>query len=243
MCTILLSSSGGDISTKPIHWGFMKNKNHSKPFVEKEVTDLLLKYNSFYLGDPSKKNVYLTFDNGYENGNTATILDILKKKKVPATFFVTGHYLESASPLVKRMVKEGHIVGNHSWNHPDFTKISASRLRNELEKVRQKTKALTGQKEMLYLRPPQGSFNERSLSITKKLGYRNVFWSVAFVDWNVNNQKGWEYAYDQIMKQIHPGAIILLHAVSSDNAEALERVINDLRQKGYTFNSLDTFSK
>jgi peptidoglycan-N-acetylmuramic acid deacetylase len=136
------------------------------------------------------------------------------------------------------MVKEGHIVGNHSWNHPDFTVISNARLRGELEKVRIKTEELTGQKKMIFLRPPRGVFSERTLSISKELGYRNVFWSVAFVDWNVKEQKGPQYAYEQIIKQIHPGAVLLLHAISSDNAAALGQIIDELRKKGYTFKSL-----
>lgn len=239
ICAVLLPVFAGDVGNQPIHWGFKKNYHETQPTIEKNVTDLLSKYNSFHVGNSSKKEVYLTFDNGYENGYTSKILDVLKNKKVPAAFFVTGHYLDSAADLVKRMVNEGHIIGNHSWSHPDFTQISDTHLKGELEKVRLKTKELTGQKEMHYLRPPQGVFNERTLFVSKQLGYRNVFWSVAFVDWNVKSQKGWKYAYDHVIKQIHPGAVILLHAVSKDNAEALDKIIDDLRKQGYTFKSLD----
>lgn len=228
-------------SNKPIHWGFKKAKNEEPASAGEELDSLLAKYGAYYMADTNKKEIYLTFDNGYENGYTAQILDVLKKKKVPATFFVTGHYLQDQPKLVKRMAKEGHIVGNHSWHHPDLTKVSDDRLQKELDSVRKETERLTGQKDVAYLRPPRGIFSERTLALSQKLGYQNVFWSLAFVDWHVNNQKGWEYAYHNIMRQIHPGAILLLHTVSKDNAEALEQAIDDLTKKGYTFKSLDHY--
>lgn len=226
-------------SNQPIHWGFKKSRNEKPADAGKEWESLLEKYGAFYKGDPKKKDIYLTFDNGYENGYTKKILDILKKEKVPATFFVTGHYIKSAPELVKRMDKEGHQIGNHSWHHPDFTKISDERLLIELEKVRLGTEKITGKKSMVYLRPPRGIFSERTLFLAKEAGYTHVFWSLAFIDWYVDKQKGWKYAYDQIMKQIHPGAVLLLHTVSKDNADALEKVIKDLKKRGYTFKSLD----
>jgi len=232
-------SSAYALSNEAIHWGFSKSKNHEPPSAGKEWDALLAKYDAFYLGNPHEKAIYLTFDNGYENGYTEQILNVLKEKQVPATFFVTGHYLETAPKLVKRMAKEGHIIGNHSWYHPDLTTVSDERLRAELEAVRKKTEELTGQKGMMYLRPPRGIFSERTLAIARDLGYYHVFWSLAFVDWHINKQKGWEYAYDNIMKQIHPGAVILLHTVSKDNADALAKVIDDLRKQGYTFKRLD----
>jgi peptidoglycan-N-acetylmuramic acid deacetylase len=242
VCVIILSfvpASAEAVSNKAIHWGFKRSENHKPPSAGKELDQLLAKYDAFYLGNPNKKEIYLTFDNGYENGYTAKILDVLKEKKVPATFFVTGHYLDTAPDLVKRMVKEGHIVGNHSWHHPDLTQVSNERLRKELESVRKKTEELTGQKGMMYLRPPRGIFSERTMAVARELGYCHVFWSLAFVDWQTNNQKGWKYAYDNIMKQIHPGAVLLLHTVSKDNADALAKAIDDLRKQGYTFKSLD----
>jgi len=191
------------------------------------------------MGDTSKKEIYLTFDNGYENGYTEKVLDVLKERKVPATFFITGHYLDTEADLVKRMVDEGHIVGNHSWYHPDLTTQSDEELKKELESVRLKVEELTDQKGMSYLRPPRGIFSERVLNDAKELGYTSVFWSLAFVDWKVNDQKGWRYSYDNIMRQIHPGCILLLHTVSKDNAEALDNAIVELRKQGYTFKSLD----
>jgi len=243
-CSVLLffsffSCASAAVSNHPIHWGFQKNNNHQPPDAGKEWSELLNKYGAFYLGDPSKKEIYLTFDNGYENGYTSKILDVLKKHDVHATFFVTGHYLKTAPDLVKRMVKEGHIVGNHSWSHPDMTTISADKIKKELDAVSDKVKELTGQDGTVYVRPPRGIFSERTLALSEKYGYRNIFWSLAFVDWKVNEQKGWRYAYDNIINQIHPGAIILLHTVSKDNADALDEAIKTLKQQGYTFKSLD----
>lgn len=226
-------------SNHPIHWGFKKSQNEEPADAGRQLNTLLEKYGTYYIGDTSKKEIYLTFDNGYENGYTEKVLDVLKKKKVKATFFVTGHYLKDQPELVKRMVAEGHIVGNHSWYHPDLTKVSDERLKKELNSVQDETERLTGQKKVPYLRPPRGIFSERTLALSEQLGYQNVFWSLAFVDWHVNNQRGWKYAYDNIMRQIHPGAILLLHTVSKDNAEALEKAIDDLHERGYTFHSLD----
>lgn len=227
------------IGNSPIHWGIKKATNEQPAEAGKPLDELLERYGAFYKGDPNKKDIYLTFDNGYENGYTAQILDVLKKEKVPATFFVTGHYLESASDLVKRMAEEGHIIGNHSYTHPDLTTVNDEKLKSELEKVKAKTEELTGIKKMSYLRPPRGILSERTLALAKEEGYTHVMWSLAFVDWNVNQQKGWQYSYDNIMKQIHPGAVLLLHTVSKDNADALEKAIQDLKKRGYTFKSLD----
>lgn len=241
--SLMITPVSASLSNSPIHWGFKKGKDEQPADAGAELDALLEKYDAFYKGDPDKKDIYLTFDNGYENGYTAQFLDVLKKEKVPATFFVTGHYLESQPELVKRMADEGHIIGNHSYYHPDLTKVDDERLKRELEKVRAKTEEITGIKHMVYLRPPRGIISERTMKLAKEQGYTHVMWSLAFVDWHVNNQKGWRYAYDNIMRQIHPGAVILLHTVSKDNADALEKAIKDLKKKGYTFKSLDDLTK
>lgn len=230
-----------EYSNAPLHWGFKKSSNGKQADAGKVLDKILEKHGAFYKGDPNKKVLYLTFDNGYENGYTDEILDILKKEKVPATFFVTGHYLESAPDLVERMVDEGHIIGNHSWYHPDLTRVSDERFIKELEKVRAETATLTGQKSMAYLRPPRGIFSERTMELAKEAGYTHVFWSLAYVDWYTDEQKGWQYAYEKIMSQAYPGAIMLLHTVSKDNADALEKIIQDLKKQGYQFKSLDDF--
>ncbi|GEN53524.1 delta-lactam-biosynthetic de-N-acetylase [Halobacillus faecis] len=219
-------------------WGFSKKKDGSVPDVGR-YGPMIDKYDGFYVDTSGDPVVYLTFDNGYEQGYTGQVLDVLKEKDVPATFFVTGHYIESAPELLKRMAKEGHLIGNHSWSHPDFTKVSKEKMKRELERVDQAVKDLTDQEVMTFVRPPRGTFNEKTLEWAKEFGYTHAFWSLAFVDWETDKQRGWEYAYRSVIDQIHPGAVILLHTVSQDNAEALSQLIDELRKRGYRFGSLN----
>lgn len=219
-------------------WGYKKNTDHKIPEVGK-YQEVLERFGAYYADHSGGKNIYLTFDNGYEQGYTEEVLDVLKKESVPATFFVTGHYVKSEPDLVKRMAADGHIIGNHSYHHPDFTILSKSAMKKELETLEQAVAKVSEQKDLKYLRPPKGTFNEQSLKWSNELGYIHIFWSLAFADWNVNEQKGGDYAYEQIMKQVHPGAIILLHTVSSDNAAALSKLIKELKKQGYHFKSLD----
>ena len=195
--------------------------------------------NVFYNGDGGSSKIYLTFDEGYENGYTPKILDILKEKNVPAAFFITGDYLKRNGELVKRMKDEGHIIGNHTWNHPSMPKISDEEsFRKELtniddllyENLKIKTR---------YFRYPNGEFSEKSLAMIKDMGYTTVFWSVAYKDWERDVSRGAEHAYNSVISQIHNGAIILLHAVSKDNCEALPLMIDELRREKYEFVSLD----
>lgn len=235
-----VSNSTAASADGPYHFGFKKSKNGQLPSIDEEgFKESLQKHGAIFLGDTTKKELYLTFDNGYENGYTVKILDILKEKKVPAIFFVTGHYIKDQPELLKRMVNEGHLIGNHSWSHPDVTRITNERMKEELDKVKQEVANVTGQKEMPFLRTPRGIFSERTLAYSKQLGYTNVFWSIAYKDWNPKDQKGWNYAYEKVMGQLHPGAVILLHSVSKDNAEAIGKIIDDARQKGYEFKRLD----
>ncbi|WP_152393519.1 delta-lactam-biosynthetic de-N-acetylase [Paenibacillus guangzhouensis] len=227
-------------SGNPYHFGFKKSKNHQSASIQEEgFKDILVRHSSIFLGDVTKKELYLTFDNGYENGFTPKILDILKEHKVPAIFFVTGHYVKEEPELIKRMVAEGHLIGNHSWSHPDMSQISNAKLREELDKVKSEVQQLTNQKPMTYLRPPRGIFNERILQASKELGYTSVFWSIAYKDWDTNAQRGWKYAYDSVMNQLHPGAVILLHSVSRDNTMALGAILTEAKRQGYEFKSLD----
>lgn len=221
-------------------WGYKRQKKGKLPDIGKYAQ--IIEDNYAYYADLSgEKNLYLTFDNGYEQGYTEKILDVLKEEKVPATFFVTGHYVKSEPELIQRMVKDGHIIGNHSYSHPDFTQLSKQAIKEELVKVEEAVAKITDQKEMKYVRPPRGTFNEQTIEWAEELGYIHIFWSLAFQDWNVDQQKGWQYAYHQILNQVHPGAILLLHTVSEDNAEALQRVIQALKKEQYTFKSLDDF--
>lgn len=226
-------------SNTPQHWGIVRAKNEIPPDAGALFNNMLQKNGGFYLGNTKKKDIYLTFDNGYENGFTAKFLDVLKKHQVPATFFITGHYIKTNPELVRRMVAEGHIVGNHSWSHPDMTTISDSKIEEELEKVKMAYEELTGRNDMKYFRPARGIFSERTLALAHKLGYENIFWSLAYVDWKIDQQRGWNYAYDNVMKLIHPGSIILMHTVSKDNADAMDAIITQLHKRGYTFKSLD----
>ena len=242
VCIFSLSFSNianAELSNKAHGWGFVKSKDGVPADAGAELNALVELHGAYYKRNGKEKYLYLTFDNGYENGYTKQVLDVLKKHQVPAAFFVTGHYLETAPDLTKRMVEEGHIVGNHSWSHPDLTTKSEEEIVKELNKVRDRTKELTGQRVMQYLRPPRGVFSARTMDIAKKAGYTHIFWSLAYRDWEVDKQKGADYAYDQVMKQLHPGAIMLIHSVSKDNADALERIIVDAKKQGYIFKSID----
>lgn len=219
-------------------WGYKKNTDHKIPEIGK-YQEILEAYGAYYADHSGEKNIYLTFDNGYEQGYTEDVLDILKEESVPATFFVTGHYVKSEPGLVKRMAADGHIIGNHSYHHPDLTILTKDAMKKELETLEKAVADVSKQKELKYLRPPKGAFNEQSLEWSNELNYIHIFWSLAFADWNVNEQKGGDYAYEQIMKQVHPGAIVLLHTVSSDNASALSKLIKELKKQGYHFKSLD----
>ncbi len=235
--SIPVSAQGIDLEL--YHFGFKKSRDGKLPSIADEgFMNILQKHEAIFLGNTEKKELFLTFDNGYENGYSSKILDVLKEKKVPAAFFVTGHFVKDQPALVMRMVNEGHLIGNHSWSHPDMTQISSNRIKDELDKVKEEVANLTDRQEMRFMRPPRGIFNERMLRVSRELGYTNVFWSVAYKDWDINQQKGWSYAYKNIMAQLHPGAVVLLHSVSSDNAGALAKIIDDARQQGYEFKSL-----
>lgn len=236
---IIVSSAASAYSTATLHWGIPSAKNEETPYPGKEFHELTKKYDAIYMEHTKEKNIYLTFDNGYENGFTPKILDVLKEKKVPATFFITGQFVKEHPELVKRMADEGHIIGNHTWHHPKLTDVDDTRFAAELSKLKEEVGKITGQKEMKYIRPPEGVFSEKTLAAAKGLGYTHVFWSLAFMDWDVHNQHGSQYAYDNVMSKIHPGAVVLLHTISSDNAGALASIIDDLREKGYEFHSLD----
>lgn len=232
-----LSAVAADV---PFHFGFKRSVDGKLASIDEEgFKDILTKNEAIFLGNPQRKELFLTFDNGYENGYTPPILDVLKAKKVPAIFFVTGHYVKDQPELIKRMVAEGHLIGNHSWNHPDMTTISDQKIKEELESVHQAVSKLTGNSVMNYLRPPRGIFSDRSLRVSKELGYTNVFWSIAYKDWDTKVQRGADYAFKSVVSQFHPGAILLLHSVSKDNAESLGAIIDEARKQGYEFKSLD----
>lgn len=227
-------------SAEEFHWGFKKAQNEIPPEAGASFDQMLEKYGAIYKGKADAKVMYLTFDCGYENGYTESILNTLKKENIQGTFFLTGHYLTSATPLVKRMVKEGHEIGNHSDKHPNMARLTKQQMIDEWHRFDKKLAEITDVERTVYARPPEGVFNEELLRVGEEAGYRHIFWSVAFKDWIKDKPQGWQYAYNNLMSQIHPGAIILMHTVSPDNAEALPRFIKDAKKKGYRFESINT---
>lgn len=199
----------------------------------------LEKYDAWFLGDDGEKVLYLTFDCGYENGNTENILNALQKHNAKATFFVVGHFLESAPEIVKRMVEDGHSVGNHTYHHPDMSKISdKSSFQKEMDDVKELFKEITGTEMAMYYRPPQGKYSTANLEMAKEAGYATFFWSLAYVDWNQDDQPSHEEAFKKLMGRIHPGAIVLLHSTSKTNGEILDELLTKWEEMGYTFSPL-----
>ena len=230
-----------DITLETQDWGLGFSKEGQPP-TGMATSEELEKYDAYFLGDISEKILYLTFDAGYENGNTEAILDALKKHEVKATFFVVGHYLETAPELIKRMVEEGHTVGNHTYHHYDMSKLSdLGSFSKEMKSVEDKYKEITGKEMIKYYRPPQGKYSLQNLEMAKELGYQTFFWSLAYVDWNQNAQPAKEEAFEKILSRIHPGAIILLHNTSSTNAEILDELLTKLKELGYGFGTLEQF--
>jgi peptidoglycan-N-acetylmuramic acid deacetylase len=198
--------------------------------------DELRRYDAVYVGDTTDKVLYLTFDAGYENGCTGKILDVLKNHQVPAAFFLVGNYIEKNPDLVKRMVSEGHTVGNHTMHHPDMSKLSdKAAFSKELTDLEQLFQEVTGKSLPKYYRPPQGIYSQENLSMAKELGYKTVFWSLAYADWNNDRQPTKEQAFSKLLPRVHNGAIVLLHSTSKTNAEILDELLTKWKEMGYRF--------
>ncbi len=196
-------------------------------------------YNALYLGNTAEKTIYLTFDAGYENGYTASILDTLKKHHVSATFFLVGNFLSTSPDLVKRMVSEGHTVGNHTMTHPDMSAIAdETAFKKELSDLESLYRNITGEEMTKLYRPPQGKYSEQNLAMAQQLGYKTVFWSLAYVDWYNDNQPTKEQAFDKLLPRIHNGAVVLLHSTSRTNSEILDELLTKWENMGYHFGSL-----
>lgn len=223
---------------KILRWGLVKRTEGRPPDVDPGAPELLRRYNSLYLGDPGKKVIYLTFDEGYENGFTPKILDVLKENKVKAVFFITGHFLKSNLELVKRMIEEGHEVGNHTMTHKSMPELSDSGIKADIQELDDEFFKVTG-KHMKYLRAPKGEYSERTLRVSREMGYANIFWSFAYEDWIKDKVRGADFARNAVIKYLHNGEVILLHAVSADNAMALDSIIKDTRLAGYEFGDLN----
>ena len=220
-------------------WG-LSFRTEGQPPVGPANSAVLARYDAAFLGDTSQPILYLTFDAGYENGCSAQILDILQKHDVPAAFFLVGNYMEQNPDLVRRMVSEGHIVGNHTMHHPDMSKISdPAAFQKELADLEKLYLDITGQPLPKYYRPPQGIYSEKNLEMAKELGYKTVFWSLAYVDWNNDAQPTKEYALEKLVPRTHNGAVVLLHSTSKTNAEILDSLLTTWEQMGYTFGTLE----
>lgn len=235
-----LKTSTLQTSNQKICWGIKKNSNHEQPDVGGENRKILEENDGICLGNKNEKIIYLTFDNGYESGYTNQILDVLKKNEVKVTFFITAHYLNTASELVQRMIDEGHIVGNHTVNHKSMPEITDEQIKEEVMKLHQAVYEKFGY-EMKYIRPPKGEFSERTIIATNNLGYQHVMWSFAYVDWDEQKQPDEEKAKKTILDNLHNGEIMLLHGNSKTNANILDSIIKEIKSQGYEIKSLDDF--
>lgn len=229
--------SGGAVETGS--WG-LSFRTEGAPPIGPAGMDQLRALDAAYLGDPTAKRIYLTFDAGYENGCTEKILDTLAKHDVKAAFFLAGNYLEKNADLVRRMANEGHIVGNHTMHHYDMSKIADKNVfTQELEAVENLFRDITGKEMPKFYRPPQGIYSEENLTMAKELGYKTVFWSLAYVDWQDDAQPTKEQAFSKLIPRIHNGAVVLLHSTSKTNAEILDELLTRWKDMGYSFGTVD----
>lgn len=219
------------------NWGLGFGETGSQPSGT-ESAEAMKKYDAYYVGDAKEKTLYLTFDCGYENGNTPAILQALKKHKVKATFFVVGHFLKENHDLIKQIVKEGHTIGNHTYNHPNIIGMSKEKFESELTQVEDLYKEITGKEMTKYYRPPQGKYNIENLQMAQAKGYKTFYWSLAYVDWNADAQPTKEEAFEKLLSRIHPGAIVLLHNTSKTNGEILDELLSKWEDMGYSFGKL-----
>lgn len=219
-------------------WGLSFQEEGKRPAGNASIDDLK-QYNAYYASDTDQKIIYLTFDAGYENGNTPAILDALKKHQAPAVFFVVGNFIKDNPDLIRRILAEGHIIGNHTMTHPDLPQISSmDAFQKELQDVEELYTSLTGEAMTKFYRPPRGIYSTENLSMAKELGYSTFFWSLAYVDWIQDQQPSREEAFQKLLTRIHPGAIVLLHNTSSTNAEILDELLTRWEEMGYEFHSL-----
>lgn len=236
----VVEASASTLSNTKIEWGIKREDNHEQPDLGSKNEQLISEYNGIALGSNEQKYIYLTFDLGYEAGYTEQILDALKEQNVQATFFVTAHYVNSASDILQRMIDEGHIIGNHTVNHKSMPSLTDEEVKTEIMTLHQAVYEKYGY-EMKYIRPPKGEFSERTLSISEGLGYKTVMWSFAYVDWDEDNQPSEEDAMDKIISNLHNGEVMLLHGTSKTNASIMSELIKNIKEQGYEIRSLDEF--
>lgn len=224
-----------------VGWGLSYGESGAQPEGNASPEELA-QYNAYFMGGDSEKVIYLTFDCGYENGNTEPILDALKAHNAPATFFVVGHFLETSPELVRRMVDEGHAVGNHTFHHYDIDTLDEVAFQEELRAVEDKFREVTGTELSPYYRPPEGKCGIKNLTMAKEQGYSTIFWSLAYVDWDTEKQPTHNEAINKLTGRIHPGAVVLLHNTSSTNGEVLDELLTKWEEMGYTFQPLSYMS-
>ncbi len=226
------------VSSEITNWGLSFSEEGEAP-IGNASSEALAEYNAFYIGAKEEKTIYLTFDAGYENGYTESILETLKKHEVSASFFLVGDYFENEPELVKRMVEDGHVVGNHTWTHPDMSKILDEKsFEEELKLVEDKYFEITGSEMPKLYRPPQGKYCKSNLEMAKEMGYSTVFWSLAYVDWINDEQPTKEEAFSKLIPRIHDGAVLLLHSTSKTNCEILDELIIKYKEMGYEFGDI-----
>ena len=224
-------------------WGLSFRQEGAAP-IGNAGKDQLKAYDAAYIGDTGEKVLYLTFDAGYENGCTAKILDILKAHQVPAAFFLVGNYIEKNADLVRRMASEGHTVGNHTMHHYDMSTLTdKDAFARELRDLEDLYRETTGQELAKFYRPPQGIYSEENLKMARELGYKTVFWSLAYVDWNNDSQPSREEAFAKLLPRTHNGAVVLLHSTSQPNAEILEELLTKWKEQGYRFGTVEELFK
>lgn len=242
LCGILCCAACLNITVsakEEAHWYCVHAKDHARPRADSAFS-YLEKYDGYYIGkDEEDKVIYLTFDAGYENGNVAKILDVLKEKQVPAAFFILSHLVDRETALVNRMFEEGHAVCNHTARHKNVARADRAAFEKELNDLAALCLEKTGKPMAKYYRPPEGSFCENNLKWAKEMGYKTVFWSFAYADWDNQKQMSVDAAKDKILSNIHPGEVMLLHPTSDTNAAVLGEVIDQCRAMGYRFGTLD----
>ena len=242
----LLFSLTVTTSAESFNWYVKRNTENKQPTLDKNL-NFISKYNAFYVNtvyndDNSEKVIYLTFDAGYENGNIESILNTLKEENVKATFFILEHLIIKNPELVLRMQKEGHLVCNHTSTHINIAKEpNKEKIKSELENLETLYFNLTSQKMPKYFRPPEGCFSEESLKYINDLGYKTIFWSFAYADWDNNAQMAEEKAKEKILSNVHNGEIMLLHPTSKTNALILKDIIKELKSQGFRFGTVDEF--
>ncbi len=223
--------------SKEYIWYYLPHERNKQP-LPMEKAKFLSEHSVLFVGKPDEKVVYLTFDDCPENNNIPLILDVLEKHKARATFFMTASYIRDHPEVIRKIVENGSIVGNHTTNHVVVSQLTFEKFQKELHGVEDAYQEATGQQLPKFFRPPRGRFSEASLKYADRMGYTTVFWSFCYRDWNEDRQPSADQVYAAILKELHPGEIMMLHSQSSTNVKALDMIVSALIEKGYAFGSI-----